>query len=368
MPTVIESIESLKAYQPGKPISELEREFGVTNAIKLASNENPLGPSPKAILAIQKAAQLVHLYPDGAAFDLRQTIAKFHNVDMAEVLTGNGSNEVLNLVARTFLQPGKDRALMFKYAFIAYPIILKAFGVAFDVVDVNDQDFEQSLDKMFNAIQDDTKLICIANPNNPTGTFIDGDALRAFLEKVPEDILVIVDEAYVEFINDPSFSSALDLRATRENLVVTRTFSKCYALAGLRVGYAVGPPKLIDYVNRVREPFNCNLIAQAAAIASLGDREFVARSVSQNTAVRAELRAGLEKLSSFGVKAIPSQTNFILVRTPRPGVDIYNALLREGIIVRPLKGYGLEFFVRVSVGSHEENNRFLDAFAREIQA
>lgn len=367
MPTVIDSIESLKAYQPGKPISELEREFGVTNAIKLASNENPLGPSPKAIEAIQNAANLVHLYPDGAAYDLRKTIAEFHNVKMDEVLTGNGSNEVLNLVARTFLQPGKDRALMFQYAFIAYPIILKAFGVSFDVVPVSDQDFEQSLDKMFASINDDTKLICIANPNNPTGTFIKDDSLRKFLEKVPKDILVIVDEAYVEFINDPSFTSALDLRSTRENLVITRTFSKCYALAGLRVGYAIGPPKLIDYVNRVREPFNCNLIAQVAAIASLGDRDFVERSVAQNTAVRKELLAGLEKLSSFGVQGIASQTNFILVRTPRPGVDIYDALLREGIIVRPLKGYGLDSFVRVSVGSHDENNRFLEAFSKEIQ-
>ncbi len=367
MPTVIESIESLKAYQPGKPISELEREFGVTNAIKLASNENPLGPSPKAKEAIQTAANLVHLYPDGAAFELRETIANFHNVEMEAVLTGNGSNEVLNLIARTFLKPGKDRGLMFQYAFIAYPIILKAFGVAFDVVKVSDQDFEQSLDKMYDAIHEDTKLICIANPNNPTGTFIKKDALRKFLESVPEDILVVIDEAYVEFIDDPSFSSALDLRATRENLIITRTFSKCYALAGLRVGYAVGPPKLIDYVNRVREPFNCNLIAQAAAIASLGDREFVARSVAQNTEVRAELIEGLEKLAANGVQAIPSQTNFVLVRTPRPGVEIYDALLRLGVIVRPLKGYGLEYFLRVSVGSHHENQRFLKAFSDEIR-
>ncbi len=363
---VIQSIETLKAYQPGKPISELEREYGVTNAIKLASNENPMGPSPKAMEAVKKAVSSLHLYPDGAAFELRQTLATFHDVEMSEVITGNGSNEVLNLIARCFLRPGKDSALIFKYAFIAYPIILKSFGVDFDVVDVSTVDFEQSLDKMFDAIRETTKLIIIANPNNPTGTLIPADTLTSFLKKVPKDILVVVDEAYVEFIDDPAFSSALDLRKTRENLILVRTFSKCYALAALRVGYAVGPPHLIDYINRIREPFNCNLIGQVAAIASLGDREFVEKTVTQNRAVRQALFDGLASLA--GVRAIASQTNFVLIETPISGSQIYTSLLKKGVIVRPLKGYGLDPFLRISLGSPDENTRFLESFKQVLHA
>lgn len=363
---VIDSISTLKAYQPGKPISELEREFGITNAIKLASNENPLGPSPKAIEAIKNAANTVHFYPDGAAFELRKTIAEFHKVPIEEVLTGNGSNEVLNLIVRTFLRPGVDHALMFQYAFIAYPIMLKSFGVDFDAIPVDTQSFTQSLDAMMDAIEDRTKMMIIANPNNPTGTHIDGEALANFLRKVPAHILVVLDEAYVEFIDDSAYQSALDLRDTRDALMVTRTFSKCYALAGLRIGYAIGNSKLIDYVNRIREPFNCNLIGQVAAIASLGDRAFVEKSVKQNRELRKQLIEGLQSMSALGVRPIPSQTNFILVETPTPGIEIYEKLLRVGVIVRPVKGYSLENFLRISVGSPSENERFLEEFKKCI--
>ena len=351
MDLVGDNIEALKPYQPGKPVEELERELGIKNALKLASNENPLGPSPHAVEAIREAASGVHVYPDAGTFRLREALAEKHGCEMDEIVVGNGSNEILTLLARTF-GPGGN-AVIADYSFIAYRLVLQAANVPTTIVPTG-EDFTQDLSAMAAACDDDTRLVYLANPNNPTGVYTAEDELEAFLRDVPDHVIVVIDEAYVEYALADDYVSAMQLRDVRERLVVCRTFSKCYGLAGLRVGYAVTRPELVDYLNRVREPFNSNLLAQSAALAALGDVEHIERSVKNNEQCRGLLQQGLE---SAELRWIPSQTNFLLVETARGGIETYEAMLRNGVIVRPLAGYGLHDYVRVTIGTPDETLR-----------
>lgn len=357
---VAEHIASLKPYVPGKPIEELERELGITGAIKLASNENPLGPSPMAIEAIREAAAGVHIYPDGAAFKLKEAIAEAVGVGFDELATGNGSNELLTLVARTFCLPG-DHAVISAYSFIAYRVIMKAEGMRWDEAPVRG-DYQVDVGAMLDAITPETKVVFLANPNNPTGTYVSREDLTRLLEEAPEEVIVVVDEAYTEYVQAEDCASALDLRDLRERLIVTRTFSKAYGLGGLRCGFAIGPAEMMDYLNRVREPFNCNMLAQHGAAAALQDVEFIQRSVEVNEAGRAIMEQGLAALAELGVTWTPSQTNFLLVHTgERDARPIYERMLREGVIVRPMAGYGLPRSLRVTIGTEAQCHRCLAA-------
>jgi len=364
MSLVGDHIASLKPYEPGKPIEEVERELGITGSIKLASNENPLGPSPAAIEALREHAAGVHIYPDGGAFRLKQALSEFHGISADEIVTGNGSNEVLELVVRTFCEPG-DSAVISDYSFIAYRLILQAANVEVRSVPMADG-LVHELEAMADAVDETTKVVFVANPNNPTGTHVGRAALERFLRAVDERVVVVLDEAYVEYVQAEDWASGVDLRDLRERLVVCRTFSKCYGLAGLRVGYGIAPPDLVDYVNRVREPFNCNLLGQYAAVAAIGDQGFVERSVASNEAGRAQLEKGLADLADLGVRWTPSQTNFLLVETPRHGREVYDAMLRRGVIVRPVGGYGLHDYLRITIGTREQNQKCLDALTKSV--
>ena len=356
-PLVQPFIDDVKTYVPGKPVEELQRELGITDIIKLASNENPLGTSEKVREVVRKAAERLHIYPDGAAFNLKQAICDFHGVDMAEVATGAGSDELLMLSIDTFISPG-DKGVVCQYGFGSYPISLVGHGAEVEVVPVLDG-FKPDVKGLVEACDDDTKMLFLANPNNPTGTYVAEDELRYLLNEVPEQVVVVIDEAYHDYIQADDYKTALELRGLRDRLIVTRTFSKCYGLAGLRVGYAISTPEIIDCVNRIRKPFNVNLVAQEAAIAAIGDRDFVRRSVEVNEAGRAQLEAGFEKLAGFGVDWVPSQTNFLLVEMPVAGREIYDVMLRRGVILRPMAGYGLPNYLRISIGTEPQNARCL---------
>jgi histidinol-phosphate aminotransferase len=358
-PLVIPSIESLVPYEGGKPIEELARELGVENAVKLASNENALGPSPLAIEAARVALGSANRYPDGACYRLRERIAAFHGVGTNEVLPGAGSNELLDLVVRTFAT--REHHVVFgEPAFIVYRIAALSGGVPFTAVPLRDH--VHDLAAMAAAVTPKTRVLFVANPNNPTGTHVGRAAVERLLREVPEEVIVVMDEAYFEYVDAPDYRSALELRSLRERLVVMRTFSKAYGLAGLRVGYAVAPPSIIDYMNRVRAPFNVTTPAQAAAVAALEDRTHVRDSVALNARERARVVAALEKQ---GLRTAPTQTNFVLVDLGRPARPAYDALLRRGVIVRPFGN--LPTSARVTFGLPEENDRFLGSL-REVLA
>lgn len=365
MSIVAKHIESLKPYVPGKPVEELERELGISEALKLASNENPLGPSPMAIEAIKEIASKTHIYPDGAGYKLRETIAEMLSVEIDEVILGNGSNELITLAIRTFCQPG-DTAVISDYSFIAYRLCLQAAGVGWTSVAMKNG-YVHDLEAMAAACDETTKIVFVANPNNPTGTHVGRAELEDFLRAVPERALVVLDEAYVEYALAEDYVTGLELRDLRERLIVTRTFSKCYGLAGLRVGYGVGPAKLMNYVQRVREPFNANLVGQVAALAALDDKDFVKTAVASNEAGREVLLAGLHRLQSeYGVEWINSQTNFVLMESPFDGLKLYEAMLREGVIVRPMAGYGLPKHLRITIGTPEQTERCLEALGTAL--
>lgn len=354
-------IESLRPYVPGKPIEETERELGISGVAKLASNENPLGPSPKALEAAAEALKKVHLYPDGAAFYLKRRLAEFHGVDPAEVVVGNGSNEVIELLIRTFLRPEghpdrADEALVADGSFIMYELSLQAHGVRSRRVAMQDRTFD--LDAMADAVTDETRMIFVANPNNPTGTYVGKAAFERFLAKVPERVIVVMDEAYFEYVHESDYPDSMDYRAEHPNLVVLRTFSKIYGLAGLRVGYGIMRAELAGYINRIREPFNVNLVAQAAAMAALDDTAHVEKSRALNDEGLALLTEALPRL---GVKVTPSVCNFVLADFERPGTEVFEALLRQGVIVRPMAGYGFTKSARISIGTRAENERLLAA-------
>src|SRR3954447_13012832 len=350
-------VRSIAPYQPGKPISELARELGLKEEgiIKLASNENPLGIGPRTRAAIEASIGDVARYPDGSGFELKQALAKRYGVDMASVVLGNGSNDVLELVALAFLGPGRA-AVFSQHAFAVYPIATQARGARSIVVPA--VNYGHDLEAMVRAVDDETYVIWAANPNNPTGTFARPEEVEAFLRRVPERVLVVLDEAYNEYLAPDLRGDSVKWLKRHPNLILTRTFSKAYGLAGLRVGYAFAHASVADIMNRVRQPFNVNSIALAAASAALDDMEFVARSYAENLQGLRQLEDGAKRL---GLDYIPSYGNFLTIKVGK-ATEIYKRLLRRGVIVRPVGGgYELPEHLRVTIGTPEENGRFLPA-------
>ncbi len=350
-------VRGLQPYQPGKPIDELEREYGVTDIIKLASNENPLGPSPKAIEAAHKAVADSWLYPDGNGFRLKQKLSERLGIGVDTITLGNGSSDGLDFVVRTFVQPG-DEVVYSEHAFAIYPILTKAMGAV--GVSVPAKAWGHDLKAMAAAVTERTRVVFIANPNNPTGTWLEGRELERFIAALPPHVIVVVDEAYFEYAShlELGYPSALSWIGQYPNLVVTRTFSKCYGLAGLRVGFAVSHPQVADLLNRVRPPFNVNLVALAAAEAALDDESHLKRTLELNAAGLRQLATGFE---ARGLDYIPSVGNFIAVDMGQPSGPVYEGLLRQGVIVRPVAGYGMPNHLRVTVGTPEQNERLLRA-------
>jgi len=361
-------VQQLQPYLPGKPIDELERELGINNSIKLASNENPLGPSLKALEAAKSVIGDVNLYPDGAGFKLSEALAEKHSTNIDSITLGNGSNDVLELIARAFLT-NEHSAVFSQYAFAVYPIVTQAIGAKANVANAYPADhptmpYGHDLDSIYNAIDDLTRIVFIANPNNPTGTWLDINALTDFLNKVPETIIVVLDEAYYEYMPDELKPDSNGLLKQFDNLILTRTFSKMYGLAGLRIGYSVSHPDVADIINRVRQPFNANLIAQEAALASLSDEQHVANSIASNTLGLKQLANGFTQL---GLTNIPSIGNFITVDVKQNAMPIYDALLHEGVIVRPVANYQLPNHLRITVGTESQNERALGALEKVLK-
>jgi len=349
-------VRAIAPYQPGKPISELAREMGLKekSIIKLASNENPLGVSPKAKAAIKKQLAELGRYPDGNAFDLKAALAKRYKVPEECVVVGNGSNDLLEMAAGVFLGPGRS-AVYSQHCFAVYPLATQARGARSIVVPT--KNWGHDLPAMREAIAADTRVVFIANPNNPTGTFVSGAALEEFLASVPREVAVVVDEAYTEYLPREARYDSVGWLAKYPNVILTRTFSKVYGLAGLRVGFGLMQPEVADLMNRVRQPFNVNSLALAAATAALSDSKFVAKSVKLNQAGMAALERAFKRL---GLEHIPSYANFITFRVSRAAA-VYEKLLRQGVIVRPIAGYGMPEHLRVTIGTPKENARFLKA-------
>lgn len=356
-------VRTLAPYQPGKPIDELQRELGLTRVVKLASNENPLGPSPLALQAITtmltNPLELAR-YPDGNGFVLKAAIAQRFKLSADQIVLGNGSNDVLELVARAFLSAG-DEAIYAQHAFAVYPIATQAAGAT--GVCVPAKNFGHDLVAMAAAITERTKVIFLANPNNPTGTWFEADEFARFMQQVPSHIIVLLDEAYGEFVSDPDALDGLSVLSQYSNLVVSRTFAKAYGLASLRVGYAVASDVIINILNRVRQPFNVNSLALVAAAAALNDDDFVRRSRALNDKGHQQWQAYLVDL---GLSALPSRGNFICVDFKQATAPIFDALLREGVIVRPVANYGLPNHLRISIGLTEENAFAAEAIKRVL--
>jgi len=351
-------VRAIAPYQPGKPISELAREMGLPEGsiVKLASNENPRGASPKAIAAMHLAIGEAGRYPDGNGFALKDALAKRYGLSASRIVLGNGSNDVLEMAARAFLAPGTS-AVYSEHAFAVYPLATQATGATGIVVPARDHGHD--LDGMAKAIRGDTRVVFVANPNNPTGTWLPPQAIREFLEKIPADVLVVLDEAYNEYLDADLRSDAASWSGEFPNLVVSRTFSKAYGLAGLRVGYGFAHAQVADLMNRVRQPFNVSDIAQTAAAAALFDDEFVEQSYLLNKRGMQTLTDGFLRL---GLSWIPSHANFVCVKVGK-GAEVFNRLLKHGIIVRPIASYGLPESLRVTIGTESENERFLAALA-----
>ena len=352
---VCESILGLSPYQGGKPIEELARELGLKKISKLASNENPLGISNKVQKAINDSLSSINRYPDGNCFELKKAIAKKHSVSSTMISLGNGSNELLELIARVFVSKQTDEVIFSQYAFVVYPLVTQALGATAVVSPANN--FGHDLDSMLSLISDQTKLIFVANPNNPTGTLLsDGDVYR-FLKNAPNNIPVVLDQAYFEYLNIDD--QAISWLNEFENLIISRTFSKAYGLAGLRVGYSICSNLIADFINRVREPFNVNHTAQMAAIAALSDDEYLADSVQMNIDGYDKLTKGFDALN---LNYIPSYANFIAVEF-KDAMGTYNKLLKEGVIVRPVE---MKDYLRISIGTANENEHLLEALKKVL--
>jgi histidinol-phosphate aminotransferase len=351
-------IASLVPYVPGKPIEELQRELGLPRAIKLASNENPIGPSPKALAALAETASSLHRYPDGGAFRLRGALAHRWKVTPDQVILGNGSDELLGLLARAFLSPG-DEAVMAEQTFVIYKMeVQAAHGV---VVEVPQKQWHHDLPAMAAAITDKTRLLFVCNPNNPTGTMATKTEVAALMARVPDHVVVVFDEAYYEYVRHPEFPESIDYVKAGRPVIVLRTFSKIYGLAGLRIGYGMTSPEIAGYLNRIRPPFNANSMAQQAALAALEDEAHVTASRSLTHSEMDKVRRGLQRL---GFEALPSEANFLYFDTKQDGREVFNALLREGIIVRHIQGSML----RVTIGLPDENQLFLSALESVTRA
>lgn len=353
-------LRQLSPYQPGKPVDELERELGISNIIKLASNENPLGAGEAAQRAARSACNELHLYPDGSGFKLKHKLAENLSVPMNQITLGNGSNDLIELVAHAFLGPG-DEAVLSEHAFAIYKLVTIAASAT--TVEVPARFYGHDLNAMAEAITPNTRVVFVANPNNPTGTWFHEKALEAFLAQVPENVIVVLDEAYFEYVEESRYPNGLDFIRRYPNVIVLRTFSKIHGLAALRVGYGVSHEDLADILNRIRQPFNCNSLGQAAAIAALDDDSHIEDSKGLNTAGLAQLAEGCDQL---GLEYIPTVANFLAINCGTESAPVFQSLLQEGVITRPIAGYGLPNHLRVTAGLARENERFLAAIAKVL--
>ncbi len=361
------AVQQLMPYLPGKPVEELERELGIHDAIKLASNENPLGPSPLALQALQKQLARVNYYPDGGGFVLSQRIAEANNVAISNVTLGNGSNDILELVTRAYLTSA-DSAVFSAYSFAVYPIVVQAVGAQANVASAYPESHElmplgHDPDAIINSIDEKTRIIFIANPNNPTGTWLSPEQLLALFERIADDIIIVLDLAYMEYMDKALQPDIAAWLKRFPNLVITRTFSKVYALAGLRIGYSLTHPDIADILNRVRQPFNTNSLAQTAALASLEDTDHLQKSIAMNTAGKTMLESAFDAMQ---LSYLPTMGNFISVNVKQNGLDLYARLLKRGIILRPVASYQMPEFLRITIGTQAQNQRLLKALSEEL--
>ena len=349
-------LKNLPTYQPGRPIEEVARELGLPagSIIKVASNENPFGPSPLAIAAMQKAITSVNLYPDGNAFYLKQKLAAKLGIEPANLILGNGSNEIIEFVAHALLAPGAD-VVVSQFCFAIYPIVAKLFGA--NLITVPAKNYGHDLPAMLRAITPETRIVFVANPNNPTGTLVPREEVIQFVNDVPDDVLLVMDEAYIEFLDDAVDLVSLVRLGARKNLILMRTFSKIYGLAGLRIGYGIGNSELVAALEKIRQPFNINLLAQTAALAALDDDGHVRKTRQNNFAGLDFFNRAFRDLE---LEYVPSSANFILVRVGE-GQKVFDVMQKQGVIVRPMGGYQLPEWIRISVGTPEENERCLGA-------
>ena len=356
-----EGVQKIVPYTPGKPIEELERELGLTEIIKLASNENPLGPGAKALSAIQNSLLNLSRYPDGNGFALKRSLAKKWNVSTDQITLGNGSNEILELIARTFLTPELE-VIFSQHAFAVYPLVTQAVGATARIVPA--VNYGHDLDAMLAQVNEKTCIIFIANPNNPTGTLLTTQALKVFISALPETVICVLDEAYFEYVSLEDRANSLVWLDQFPNLIITRTFSKAYGLAGLRVGYSLSSAVIAELLNRVRQPFNNNMLALAAAEAALADDEYLANTIALNNQGMQQLT---QAFSVMGLSWIPSAGYFVSVVLKRTAMPIYDALLKRGVIVRPVENYEMPEYLRISIGTEQENQIFIDALTEILR-
>ena len=356
-----EYLKDIIPYKPGKPIEEVKRELGLKRVIKLASNESPKGPSPKVVEAITAEAGNVNRYPDGGCFYLREAIARKLSIPEDRIVFGNGSDEIIVMAIRACVKPG-DEVVVADPTFMIYHIVSMVEGATVRKVPL--RNYKYDLDGMLKEINKKTKVVFIANPDNPTGSYVTSEELNSFIDKVPRDVLIFIDEAYYEFAAGGDYPQTLNLvNRTDRNIIIARTFSKAYALAGLRVGYGIARADVADVINKVREPFNINSIAQVAAVAALKDEKYMAESVGL---INSEKDKFYEFFKSVGVEYVPSKTNFILINTKRDSMKIFEFLLKRGVIIREMSGWGFKGFVRVNIGLPEENEIFFTAFKEAL--
>lgn len=360
-PCVPEHIASLVPYPPGKPLEELEREYGISDSIKLASNENPLGASPKGVDAIAHAFSKLHRYPDGSGYHLRRRLSEKFGLPFDGIVLGNGSNEIIELIIRAFLRPA-DEVILPAPSFLVYKLAVQTMGGCAVAVPLRDMTID--LNATLAAVSAKTRIIFINNPNNPTGTLVRKRDFEAFLDRVPPEVIVILDEAYIEFVRDPDTPSGFECVARKGPYVaVLRTFSKAYGLAGLRIGYGVMDPSMADYVNRVRQPFNTGALAQVAALAALDDEAFVRETLRVVWDGLGFLYREVERL---GLRYLPTQSNFFLIEVPFDARRVFDAMLRKGVIIRAMNAYGLNRHIRINAGLREENERFIQALGQTL--
>ncbi|MGI6601070.1 MAG: histidinol-phosphate transaminase [Dethiobacteria bacterium] len=355
-------LELIKPYEPGKPVEEVERELGLTDVLKLASNENPLGPSPAALEALKEQLEQLHYYPDGNCYYLKKALAEKYRVTFEELIIGNGTDELLTLLTLAYINPG-DEAVMVHPTFSEYEFALRLMGGIPRRVPLVGDEFSYDFAALAAAVNERTRLVFICSPNNPTGTIISREQLEEFMASLPSNVLVVLDHAYIEYVTDRSHPDGLDYIQQKRPLLVLRTFSKIYGLAGLRIGYALAPAPVIADLNRVREPFNVNTLAQVAAAAALEDRAHLARSLALVEKSRQQLAAGFKQM---GLKAVPTGANFFFVDVKTDSRRLFQALLRRGIIIRSGDIFGYPTHIRVTCGTEEQNERFLNALAAEI--
>ncbi|GAW91266.1 histidinol-phosphate transaminase [Calderihabitans maritimus] len=359
---VREAIEEIKPYVPGKPIEEVERELGITNVIKLASNENPLGPSPEAVEAMRNMAEKVHMYPDGNCYYLKRRLASMFGLTKNNFIIGNGSDEILKLIAETFIKEG-DEAIIANPTFSEYTFATQLMGGKCVYVDL--KDFRYDLPAMADRITDRTKLIFVCNPNNPTGTIVTASEVEDFMRRVPEEVIVVFDEAYWEYVTSEDYPDTLEyVKKGKKNVIILRTFSKVYGLAGLRIGYGMANSELIEWINRAREPFNVNSIAQAAALAALEDQVHVRKSININNESKEWL---YRKLEEIGLSYVPTEANFMLINVKHDSRQVFQKLLERGVIVRTGDIFGLDQYIRVTIGTLNQNERFIEALQEVLK-